>query len=600
MEKNSSKDQTLSKRIPSKDAQHLSNMEFVEYIVDSLRKDDNPGDDQDVPISFSRSQSLPAPRHMSAFGADDLEGTSSAEFAPTVPRRRRSRVQQDQADDASYVSIASILSTASSRNASVRGMKRSSSATTFGEEEQKFLSPRVPPRRSASALILSSDVLRDVQPALPRRRRSSQEEKISATVGAAISDLSLDEDLESEDEHEDEHGPSTPSRHLSLTSRRSGAPIPKNISPPTSLEIKTRRGNAPNPTNSPLDSTRKSVHTTTSASTQMTPEELESYVLARIPGSLKEQLQADEWKKVFTVVAHSASGSSQGTKSRSFGNSERSGSVVDKVPGADENQVKTSRPARLATFATESASPSEYLCIDGDDASCVSAITEPMLFGTSSDDRRSLFDDDESTTDSPTQRSRAKLAPSIPSRTWHAESLRGVLQTPKRQSSNIRSSSLPLEEPLIKEQSRRSCLRSSSDIAPNEVRSQKNRVKFDTVQIRHYETVLVCNPCTSSGPSVGIGWRFIEGLPHKLGHSHGRRRHLNELIVPRHVRERWLREVGYSDREIASAVRKSLKAKNQRKQTVNNLHVQTIEYMVEKSRRKVGRLLRFSKKSSQF
>ena len=71
---------------------------------------------------------------------------------------------------------------------------------------------------------------------------------------------------------------------------------------------------------------------------------------------------------------------------------------------------------------------------------------------------------------------------------------------------------------------------------------------------------------------------------------------VEELIIPRHVREGMLRDLGYTKREIAQAVRRSLKAKNQRRQTYNNMHAEAIEYMVEMSRRRIGRLLGFGGK----
>ena len=70
------------------------------------------------------------------------------------------------------------------------------------------------------------------------------------------------------------------------------------------------------------------------------------------------------------------------------------------------------------------------------------------------------------------------------------------------------------------------------------------------------------------------------------------------LIIPRHVREQMLRDSGYTSQDIAKAVRKSLRTKNQRKQTYTNLKHERVEYLVEKSKRKVGRLLRFRSGSS--
>ena len=136
-------------------------------------------------------------------------------------------------------------------------------------------------------------------------------------------------------------------------------------------------------------------------------------------------------------------------------------------------------------------------------------------------------------------------------------------------------------------------LRSRFSRFSSDTGTSKHHVSFDNVQVRHYERILEENPSTSSGPSIGIGWRYIQDSPKRIDHMEGSKKGAKELVIPRRIREGLLRELGYSDHEIAQSVRRVLKAKNQRLQTYNNLHVQTIEYLVEKSRRKVGKLLRF-------
>jgi hypothetical protein len=95
---------------------------------------------------------------------------------------------------------------------------------------------------------------------------------------------------------------------------------------------------------------------------------------------------------------------------------------------------------------------------------------------------------------------------------------------------------------------------------------------------------------------VGIGWRFEEDSPVKVGDIYRQPRGNRHFILSRNTRERMLAKLGFTQPEIAQAIRRSLKTKNQRKQTVNNLNAQKMEYMVERSRRKVGRLLRFGSK----
>jgi hypothetical protein len=71
----------------------------------------------------------------------------------------------------------------------------------------------------------------------------------------------------------------------------------------------------------------------------------------------------------------------------------------------------------------------------------------------------------------------------------------------------------------------------------------------------------------------------------------------DELVLCRATREKILKDAGYTQKEIADMVRTILKAKNQRKQTVNNLNAQGVEEAVESARKRVSRLLSFGKKS---
>jgi hypothetical protein len=64
-----------------------------------------------------------------------------------------------------------------------------------------------------------------------------------------------------------------------------------------------------------------------------------------------------------------------------------------------------------------------------------------------------------------------------------------------------------------------------------------------------------------------------------------------ELVLPRQVRERLLREAGVPQKDIADMVRATLKVKNQRKQTVNNLPTAGIEEAVEKTRRRFTKII---------
>ena len=133
---------------------------------------------------------------------------------------------------------------------------------------------------------------------------------------------------------------------------------------------------------------------------------------------------------------------------------------------------------------------------------------------------------------------------------------------------------------------------SSKDEKSPKSRSKRS-VSFCEVQIREYERILGFNPSVTSGPAVGIGWnyspqsqvftieKFEESREFKRCHSS------DEYALSRDERERLLRYWGFTKREIATSVRSILRTKNQRKQTVQNLHAANYEEFVEKAKRKV-------------
>ena len=78
--------------------------------------------------------------------------------------------------------------------------------------------------------------------------------------------------------------------------------------------------------------------------------------------------------------------------------------------------------------------------------------------------------------------------------------------------------------------------------------------------------------------------------------TRGAHRKSADLVIPRHVRERQLREAGVTQKQIAEMVRTTLKAKNQRKQTVTNLPAAGVEEAVENARKKFSQILRIGRK----
>ena len=231
---------------------------------------------------------------------------------------------------------------------------------------------------------------------------------------------------------------------------------------------------------------------------------------------------------------------------------------------------------------------------DETDSVCdLSEITSPTGFATASN-----IDDNFASSTSLQSTIATEIQETIrpPTRTWH-ENTNGSsapsLPCPERHRPLCRRSSDPI---ALQQQQSRWLARSSSlpTTSPPFVRTA--RVSFGTVQIRSYERTLEVNPSTSSGPSVGIGWHYEELAQlavselESLKDNEIGRKSAHQLILPRRVREETLRECGYTSQQIAKAVRRNLKAKNQRMQTIHNLRSQKVEEIVERSSRKVRRL----------
>ncbi|EEC48049.1 predicted protein [Phaeodactylum tricornutum CCAP 1055/1] len=125
--------------------------------------------------------------------------------------------------------------------------------------------------------------------------------------------------------------------------------------------------------------------------------------------------------------------------------------------------------------------------------------------------------------------------------------------------------------------------------------SIKRNIEFKELHIREYARTLGDNPSCSSGPPVSISWEFdpetkIISVDEYEDTRPPRRTHF-EMILPRDLRQSMLRkEWDITQLQIAAAVRANIKAKNQRRSTVNNIGKATkIEEMMEKAGKKVRR-----------
>ncbi len=144
-------------------------------------------------------------------------------------------------------------------------------------------------------------------------------------------------------------------------------------------------------------------------------------------------------------------------------------------------------------------------------------------------------------------------------------------------------------------------------------RERKCAVNFGHVNIRYYEQILELNPSVTSGPPIGIGWNFQNGKKctvdqwevqkrdkainrPRITKNVGPRSASSHLILPREARENILHDLGYTQKEIAQAIRAVRKMKDQRRTTVDNLNVQSVEEAVENATALMKNLLRVGKR----
>lgn len=174
---------------------------------------------------------------------------------------------------------------------------------------------------------------------------------------------------------------------------------------------------------------------------------------------------------------------------------------------------------------------------------------------------------------------------------------------PGLDTSNRLSSSGSVGSSESPETQRPSGLIRHSSILPKAATSKRKNLKvdFSHVQVRYYQRILDINPAVTSGPAIGIGWKFRRGGRMLVDdwevQSGGSHRSSGDLILPRHIREKILTDAGYSQKQIAEAVRITRKAKERRKVTVQNLGTggEAMAETVEAASRRIMGILSFGR-----
>jgi len=129
-------------------------------------------------------------------------------------------------------------------------------------------------------------------------------------------------------------------------------------------------------------------------------------------------------------------------------------------------------------------------------------------------------------------------------------------------------------------------------------------IKFHNIEIREYARTLGDNPSCSSGPPVSISWDYkaLKAMTiDDYEETRPARRTQMEMVLPRKLRSEMLkRDWQITQRQIAEAVRRNVKIKNQRRTTVNNLgKASKMEVVMESLNRKVKRTLMLQKSVSK-
>ena len=299
----------------------------------------------------------------------------------------------------------------------------------------------------------------------------------------------------------------------------------------------------------------------------MSSKELSSHVMARIPKHVLKQLPQDQWERIFTVLSDNS---------------------VNDPPSTVEPNPQNARVG--AVHNTESMKKEAFGQNDDDEISITCSLVSAFTSSVSSEISQAK-EEGRSTVEG--------FLPRLPVRSWEGGTSKneGAPKIPSRaRFGGYRQAS----QPALMHQSRtdrgtpaRSY--STTMLASGAGKDPFRKVQFAKVHVRYHERILDVNPSTSSGPSVGLGWQY-EDEPVTLDlrfHFHDNVTNTREIILSRAEREEMLSGLGYFKADLAKAIRLNLKLKNQRSQTYNNLKHERVEYLIETSKRKVSKLLRF-------
>lgn len=130
-----------------------------------------------------------------------------------------------------------------------------------------------------------------------------------------------------------------------------------------------------------------------------------------------------------------------------------------------------------------------------------------------------------------------------------------------------------------------SLARISQPVLPPRAPNMTSSVRFDSVEFREYRRSLSDSAATSSGPPIGIDWKYnpkdtvlVDLDQYEFGRV-GSRRTKQELTIPPVVRETILREAGYSRNQIALATKS---VRNERERRIKSTQRQKFDPLMER------------------
>lgn len=114
----------------------------------------------------------------------------------------------------------------------------------------------------------------------------------------------------------------------------------------------------------------------------------------------------------------------------------------------------------------------------------------------------------------------------------------------------------------------KSCLKQTCSASSNTAARQTTKtVSFDSIQLNEHHVILGDNPSVTSGPPLTIAWESQACYHSSVDDyelSRPSRRTKERMIIPRNVREEWLRKSGYARSDMEEAQCNLQKMKRQR------------------------------------